>query len=390
MKKYLILLSLPFLIAGCATSEVDETAKKKAELQKLKATQQQTAFKISQLEKQLATLDPSFKPESTEIEIKKVLVTLDTIGTSDFEHFIEFQATASANQNIGVSPEMSGVIKEIYVKEGDYINKGQTIAKLDDIVMQNQIIELQSALAVAKTVYDKRARLWQQNIGSEIEYIRAKADVSNIENQITTIRSQTGKSMVYAPFSGSVEEVLVRNGEMASPGRGIVRLVSLNDIKVIADISESYIADVKKGDWVKVSFPTLEEDLNARISAIGQIVNPNNRSFQIEIDIPNKGSRIKPNLSGIVKLKDEEKKDVTMIPTKYIQQGKEGYFVYLAQKEEDQYICKKVTIDLGSSNEGSTIVSTGINTGDFLIAKGFNDVKDGDILEVVTDKEKDI
>ncbi len=383
MNKILLsLLAMLLFFSACKQEETPETLKKDiiAKKQEIRKTQKQLQTELDSLEAKLAKLDPS----SMKKEKKRRLVTTSPIEKKDFKRYVEIQGGVETDKIVSASSETGGRIQQLLVDEGDYVTKGQLIAVTDAEVINSNIDEIRKALELATSVYEKRDRLWKQNIGSEIEYLAAKNEKERLEKSIATAQTQLSKINVYAPMTGIVDMVMTNQGEMAGPGTPIIRILSTGRVKVVADLPEVYLRSVKAGDWVTIQFPALEKERRAKITSIGRTINANNRTFQAEVMLNNPGGLLKPNLMAIMLIKDFEAKDAVVLPTELIQQDVAGKdFVFIQDECEEGLCAKKVLIETGENYETETQIITGLDGTETLIRQGARSVSNGELIKVL-------
>jgi len=373
---FILLMSAFFVACGGSADDV-ETKKtllqeKRRELEKLNA-------EISQLEKEIAAKDPSFQSNKERI----TLVSIKPISRTSFTHFVEVKGKVVADNNVILTAETMGVVRTVNVSEGQGVGQGQVVVQQDNKVIQRTIEEVKTSLELANTLYEKQTKLWEQKIGTEIQYLEARNRKQMLESQLQTLYAQLDLSNVRAPFSGVVDEVFIKRGENAGPSTPLMRIVNLGNIKVEASVSESYLTKVKVGDPVVVEFPSLDIEEEARITMIGQIINPDNRTFRIEISVPNRSGKLKPDMLATVKLKDYQEENVVVVPTNLIQRDKAGDFVFVAIKKGKGFIAKKVKIKRGQSYQDKTLVTSGLEGGEQIIEEGFKEVVEGAKIEIV-------
>jgi len=356
---------------GCG----DELEATKKELKGLQKEEAEIATKIRELELKIAKLDTNALKEP-----EGVLVSTKMIRPGTFDHYIEVQGVAESNENIQMSTEIGGIVRQILVNEGDQVSEGQLLLKLADDVFQNNIGELQTSLDLAETIYKKRKNLWDKNIGSELQYLQAKNQMEGLQKKIQTILSQKKKTEIKAPFTGTIDEIFINEGEMAFPGMPVLRIVNLRNINMKADVSEAYIGSFSKGDSVTVEFPSIHKEASATISAVGQYIHPMNRTFKVEIKLANSDLILKPNLLGIIHLRSQVLLDALVVPTKYIQQDKGQNFVFITKREGKETQAQKKNIEIGLSYRGATVVTSGLNPNIELIADGSRTLADGDLI----------
>ena len=283
-----------------------------------------------------------------------------------------------------MSAEVGGEIISLPVKEGEKVQKGQLLAQLDDALIRKEIEDLKVTLELATTVFERQEKLWKQNIGSEIQFLEAKNKKENLQAKMNTLRTQSGKTRITAPVNGTVENIRIKIGEMATPGMTLFSVVNLDEIIIKADVPERYVGKVAAGDEVAIRFPAMDTERGATISSVGNIINPVNRTFRVEIKIPNKDHALKANLLAIVKINDYRNPNVVTIPTRLIQQSNGDRYVYLAVRNSDTPKAKKVLVEPGMTYASETEILSGINEGDILIDEGAHDVTDGSTLEIQT------
>ena len=372
---FIAILSLSFL-SSCGEKEPKTPEEKKAALEKKRN-------ELMTLQGQIAELEDALGEAAKKEEPSKLIEAMP-VKSETFNHYIEVQGTVESDKNVTILPEMPATIVSLKVKEGDKVSAGQVIATLDAGTFSKQVAELQTQLSLATTVYEKRKRLWEQKIGSEIEYLQSQTQKQALENSIATLKQQMRKTVVTSPISGTIDEVYAKQGEQANPAMPIARVVNVSDVQLVADVSENYLSSVKKGDKVKVFFSALGTEMEQKITFVGQTINTANRTFKVQIDLPNKEGKIKPNLVGTVKINDFQQEGAITVPTNLIQIGTDGNkFLYVVKEESGKKIAKKVVVKTGMSYEGSTIVTEGLSATDEVISKGYNEVVDGENVRFI-------
>ncbi len=378
MKKLLIAsFIVSFTLLGCQQS--DDLEAKKEKLSKLKEDLTELDVKIATLEKEILEFDSTWVPD----EDKGTLVNTINIETTVFDHYIEVQGTAESKETILLSAEIGGVVKSTLVKEGDVINKGQLLLQIDSRILQKNLDDLQTSLGLAQTIYQKQKNLWDQEIGSEIQYLQAKTGKESLEKKVQTLKAQIELTQVSSPIDGTVDEVFIKKGEMAGPGTQLIRVVNLGNIYTEADVSEAYVGKFNKGDTVQVSFPSLKLTQKGIISAVGQYINPMNRTFKVEALLLEKSLTLKPNLMSVIRLKDFTKREAIVVPSKYILHNGEQAYVFLAQTQDGNKVSHKVNIETGQSYKGKTLVISGLKESDQLITEGSMEVADAEEITIL-------
>jgi membrane fusion protein, multidrug efflux system len=368
--KTLLIYSFTLLLISCGKKEDNSLAGKKAKLAEFQKQAQTLTTDIKTLQSEIAKLEPN-----KEEKVKEIAVSPLTMQT--FKHFVEVNGSLDAENNVFVSPKMGGALTNVSVKEGDYVKQGQVIAKIDNSVLQTSMQEIQVQLETAKTLFERQKALWDQKIGTEVQFIQAKTGVEALEKRMATIRSQDAMNLVTSPISGYVDEVRQKSGEMAMPGLGILRVVNLNNLKVVAKVPDAYAGTVKKGDMVTVKFPDLEnKEVTAKLTFVSQTVNPVTRTFLVEAIIPNSGN-LKPNLNAVVTINDQSKGSAVVIEQNLIQRTEEGDLVYVAVQEGSKKIARSRKVKTGLSYNGQVEIIEGLSAGDLLITTGYQELVDG-------------
>lgn len=378
-------LAILLVVSSCsAPAENDgeiptELEAKKEMLKTLRAELRTTNQKIKEVESAIAAQDPNFAPKLT-------LVTATSIAKMDFNNFANLQATVQADETAMAGPEIPGRILTMTVDEGDNVRRGQRIATLDVQSVTTQKAELETAISLAKTVFERQERLWDQKIGTELQYLEAKNNYERLQQNLKSLDIQLAKANVYAPISGTIQQVFMRAGENAMPGAPIVSIISTGKLKIVADAPEEFLTKVRRGQKVTVNVPTLAEAFTAPISRIGKTVDPANRTFEVEINVPAATTRkLKTNLLAEVEVLEEKIKDAIVISQDMVQQevnGRQFVFVVADGKEADNKIAKKAFIETGSRFDNQVIVLDGLSVGDQLITNGSRGLIDGQSISV--------
>ncbi len=358
-----------------ATGNLEQIRKKKTELD---ASAQDIASQLKQLEKEIKKLDP---------QEKVPLITTFAVKETIFNHYVELQGNVSTKQNVVIYPEYSGTLTRVYVKEGQNVKKGQTLAKIDDGGLSQQVTQLQIQADLAKTTFERQERLWNQKIGSEIQYLQAKSAYEAQEQAVSQIKQQVGKTLVRAPFSGTIDDVITEQGTVVAPGQSMLfRIVNLKDMYIETDVPERYISNVVPGKNVEVEFPILGEKMNAKVRQAGNFINPANRTFKAEIAIKNKNNNIKPNLTAKLKINDYTSDKAILIKQSIISENAEGdqYVYIVSDKNENKAKAKRVIITTGKTQGDYIEVRSGLKNGDEIIDEGARSVKDGQDVKILS------
>jgi len=368
MKKLSILLSAIILFAAC-----NKSVDKKTELANLKSEANAINAKITALEKELG----AGKEASSS---KVIAVSVTPIAPVAFKHFVEAQGNVVAENTVLVSPQTGGMIVSLPVVAGQQVSKGQLIATLDNSILKESMEEVKHQLELAKTLFEKQKTLWDQQIGTEVQYLSAKSNKESLEKRLVTLRAQLGLSRLVAPISGTIEIVRQKAGEMGAPGLPIVQIVNLGNLKISAKIADSYLGSVKQGDPINIKFPDITKEITARISLVSKMVNPLTRTFDIEARIPNAGGDLKPNQLAVININDLSKANALVVDENIIQKTEKGNLVYVAVEENGKKVAKARVITIGLTYNGQAEITTGLQAGDLIITQGYQDLVDGQAI----------
>ncbi|QCK16062.1 efflux RND transporter periplasmic adaptor subunit [Mangrovivirga cuniculi] len=377
MKNNIIPFLSLILVISLTSCEKDLEAKKE-ELKELKKEASELQGKITSLENAIIKEDPEF----AEKNVNKIQIEVKDLEKETFTNFVEINGSVSTDKNVILSAQAGGQIERVNVSEGDRVRKGQTLVVLDTDVLRNNISEAEASYSLAKTMYEKRKKLYEQGVGSEIDYLNAETQKETLEQRIASLKSQLSNSYITAPFSGKVDGVMAKEGEVASPGMPMVRIVNLNDLKIEADVSERYIGSFKKGDSVEVFFPAFDESYKTVVSAVGDVINQANRTFSLQVKLPKDNDLLKPNLMATIRLADYQNEDAVVIPDKVILQDSRGFYVYKAKKDGDEFVAEKVYIEVGQTFDGNAEIESGLSAGDNVIVTGYREVSEGSIVKI--------
>ncbi len=390
MKNLIYLLTGLFVITSCGGKKEQtlEALIAQGDLEALRAKKSEIFAEQKSLENNIKILDSVI---SLKVGTEKLpLVTTLTTKATKFVHFLELQGSVETKQNVLVYPEMPGTLQRVYVQEGQQVSKGQLLASIDDGGIGSQVEQLKTQAELSKTTYERQKRLWEQKIGSEIQYLQAKTSYEATENAVKQAQSQLGKSTIRAPFSGVIDDVIKDQGTVVSPGPGseVFRIVNLSDMYITVDVPETYLSEIQKGKEALVFFPVLGDSVKTVIRQTGNFINPSNRAFTVEIAVPNKNGNIKPNLTARVNLNDYTKENAILIPQSIISENAEGeQYVYVAQKgdTDDEAIVNRKIVTTGKTQNSLIEILSGIEEGDMLVKEGARTVKDGQNVKIKND-----
>ncbi|PZD78431.1 efflux RND transporter periplasmic adaptor subunit [Mesonia sp. K7] len=388
MKQVSIILFAALLIVSCSenkdTGSIDEIINSK-DLERMRAKKTEVLASYDSIGDIIKRLEEAIvEVDSTK---KYPLVTSFKIQDTTFNSYISLQGSVETEENILIYPEYQGVLTRVYVQEGQKVRKGQLLARIDDGGLSNQLSQLEAQYQLAKTTYERQERLWNQKIGSEIQYLQAKTNMESSKSAVDQLRSQLGKTSITAPFSGTIDDVITEQGQVVSPGQAVMRIVNLGDMYVKASIPETYLQSVTQNKNVEVNFPALDKTVTGKIKTVSSYINPNNRTFEVEIDVPNKDNSIKPNLMANLKINNYSKDKAITIPTDAIQENAKGdkyVFVITDLDKENNAVAKQVQVETGLSQDGMIEVTKGLSSEDAIVLDGALTLKDGTKITLKT------
>ena len=378
MKKIILSSTVILLLAACgAGNNKSDVAGMKTQLENLKKQQSLIREKISMLEVQLAILDTSTKREE---KLKFVGVT--EMIPKDFNHYIEIQAMVEGDEDVSVNAELPGTIKEVLVKPGDRVVAGQVLAIMDDGTLRENLASMKAQRDLAKSMYDRQKNLWDQKIGSEVQFIQARSIKESMERQYAAIKEQWNATRIKSPINGTVDMVNIKMGQTVIPGVAIGRVVNLSNLKVKGEVAESYITKVQRGNKVVLYFPDIGKEINSVIEYSGQVVNTLNRTFNVEVRLEKKDGDFRPNQVVVMKIADYTADSSFVVPIGAIQRSGDGEFVYVAEELDGKVIAKRKQVASGMNYNGNTEIKEGLSLGDKVITIGYQNIVDGDLIRL--------
>lgn len=388
MKNIYLLFSAALILNACstkkepsleeilATNNIEQITSEKI---KIDAALQELTANLNKLNRKLTSLN---KDKNTP------LITTFKVQEEAFTHYIELQGNVQTKQNVLVYPEVPGILKEVLVKEGQQVKKGQILAVIDDGGLTQQVLLSQTNEQLAKTTFERQKRLWNEKIGSEIQFLQAKASYTSQKNATNQLKQQLKKFTVYAPFSGIIDDIFKEKGTVVAPGQRseLFRVINLSNMYIETDVPENYITSITKGKKVEVNFPILGKIVNSKIRQVGNFINPSNRSFKIEIGVPNQDLEIKPNLTAKLKLNDYTNTKAILIPQSIISENAEGQqFIYVVKdkRENNLAIAERLVIETGKTQGDFIEVTKNLNTDTEVILEGARSVNNGQAVKVI-------
>ena len=373
----LVLLLIVIVIASCGAKTNTTTtivAEKKAKLESLKKQQQDLTKQIAALEQEIVKIDPSAKAE------KAKLVAVTPLQPQSFNHFIDLQGKIDAdNISYVTSRGTPGLVRGIYVKQGDYVKKGQLLVKLDDALIKRQLEQAQTQLDFANNLYNRKNNLWKENIGTEVDVLTAKNNVDQAQRQIDILKEQWAFTNVYAEMSGIADEVTIKVGETFPSANGYIKIVSNTDLKVIVQVPDNYSASVKTGSTMQVTLPDIDKSFTANVSVSGKVIDPNSRTFYADARVP-AGMSVRPNQLAMVKILDYSAQEVISVPVNTLQTDEQGKYVLVAVNNNGKIYAQKKHVEIGQLYGDRVEIKTGLSSGDMLITEGFTNLYDGQLV----------
>jgi membrane fusion protein, multidrug efflux system len=353
------------------------SSNKQAQLSKLKEQQLTIADKIKTLESEIrAGQKDSLNPS------KFKLVGLKDVGINKFDHFVRVQGKLDGDQNAAVFADAPGTISSKFADVGQKVVKGQVLAQIDDQMYRSQMQGLESQYKFASDMYDKQKRLWDQKIGSEVQYLQAKTSKESLEKQITSLKQQIEKFKIKSPIDGTIEECNIKVGGVVSPDPRLAayRVLAFKNLKVVAEVSEAYSARVKLGDKLVVLFPDVNKQVETKVDFVSKYINPVNRTFMIETKLADGITELKANMIAIIQINDYHSEKAIQVPMNVIQTDPAGSYVYVVRPKEKYNAAFKQPVVLGNSYNGVAEVLKGLTAGDKVISVGYQELVDGEYV----------
>ncbi len=374
MKQIFILLTASFLLINCGKKEevnIDDLVKSN-DLVAIKAKRDALQADLVKLETVVTTLDVKKSEEA----LVSVMIVKDTI----FNHFLEVQGNVDTKENILIQPEMPGTLVSLNVKAGQRVSKGQILGRTDDSGMSQQLAAMENQYNLTKTTFERQKNLWNQKIGSEIQFLQAQTQMVGAQKTVLQMKAQLSKTLIKAPFTGVIDEVFVERGQVVAPSiQGLMRIVNLSNMYVSTEVPETYIGKLKVGTIVNVGLTSLGKIYSGRVRQVGNNINPTNRSFRIEVGVPNPDNLLRPNQVAKLQIIDYTNKNAISIPTNAILSNGDGTkYVYTAENSNGKTgTAKKVVIKTGQSSGNVTEILSGLDALDVIVTEGLNTITEG-------------
>lgn len=372
IQKAAVLLTILAVISSCGKKNDIN-----AELASLKKQRDELNLKISKIEKEI-------KANDTTAQIKVINVGVTELKSSEFNHYLEVQGKVDGEENTAVFPSNNAIVTAVFVKQGDMVRKGQVLAQLDNSILLKTIEATKVNVELANTLYEKYKSLWDQQIGSEVQFIQAKTAKESADKQLLALKEQLDLYLVKSPINGSVEELNAKVGMFASPSNPLplFRVVNFNSVKVLADVSESYASKIKIGNPVKVYFPDFDIELNSQLRYSSKYINPVNRTFSTEVRLGPSKVQYRANMLAIVKINDYRNASALSVPISVVKEGRDGKYLFAAREENGKTIARKLIVEVGETYNGLAEIKSGLVEGDKIITIGYNNLIDGQIILV--------
>lgn len=369
MKTTIQLLAILLLIS-CGGSDPAAIKKK---IDRKKTIIQKIEQQITDLETELATLDTTKKMDAHLVAVKE-------IKSEPFSHYIEVQGMLDGDNNVAVFPEAMGMIEEVYVKVGQRVSKGQLLARMNDAAARESVKGIETGLELATTVYEKQKSLWDQNIGSEVQYLQAKNTKETLEAQLAATRKQLEMMHIKSPINGTVEESSLKVGQTASPQYPAFRVVNFGQLKVVTEVAEAYASKIKPGDEIIVFLPDINKEYKAKVSFASNYINQVNRTFRVEAILKESAPQMKANMVAVLKINDYRNENAVILPMNFIQTDQNGLFIYIVEKSSEYYKAVKRSVKTGQIYNGLAEITEGVKPGENVITLGYLDVEEGEYV----------
>ncbi|MEY4930692.1 MAG: hypothetical protein RI909_1416 [Bacteroidota bacterium] len=370
------LLSTRSIVAAMITSVILTSCggDKAAKLEKLKAEQAELAQKIGALESELAAENPQ------EAVVRQKDIGVIELAPRKFDYYVQTQGMVESKDNILVSAKSMGSITSVLVTEGQAVVKGQVLAQIENAITLHAIDEAKASLELAKTVYERQKSLWDQKIGTEIQFLQAKNNKESLEKRLATLNEQLDMSRIKSPINGTVDAINIKIGENAAPGAPAFRVINTEDLKIKAKVSEAYVTSLKKGNVVRVNFPDLGKTLDATVSFVGRNIDPISRSFPIEIDLPGSAD-LRPSMTAVLKIVFQSEPQALCVPINLVQEINGQKVIYVMESDGKQTVARRKVIELGGVYDNLAEVKSGLKAGDKIITVGYQGLNDGEFVK---------
>lgn len=373
MRTIVKIAALAFITISTLACQTDKQEK----LAQLKRKQMEINNAITELEKEIANTDTTAHSKNNGTP-----VSTQVMKQSSFAHYIEVQGKLDGEENVQVFPKTAGgVVQKVLVKVGDKVKKGQILATLDDAALKKSYEQVESQYKLSKDVYERQNRLWEQKIGSEIQYLQAKTQMEATESSLASLKEQLEYMKIKSPIDGTVEDMPMKVGQAVSAAYPAATVINFSSLKIVAEVAEAYSSAISKGDSVLVSFPDLNKEYKTTVSSASNFINPINRSFKVEVRLSSKDASFKANMITILRIKDYQSPTALSVPINLVQTDANGNYVFVAKDENGARIARKAYVTQGQSYKGVVEILSGLNEGDRLIVSGQLNLTEGSAIQ---------
>jgi RND family efflux transporter MFP subunit len=390
MNKIIPLLILIIILSACGKNDQTtvESVIESKDLGSIRLKKSELVTRQNEIKEQIKLLDMAIEELD---QAKRIpLITTFKLEETVFNHFLELQGNVTTKDLLVIYPEYSGILTHVYVKDGQRVNKGQVLGKIDDGGLSQQLAQLKIQVDLAKTTFERQQRLWDQKIGSEMQYLQAKSNYEAQTQAIGQLEQQVSKTVITAPFSGTIDDVLTEQGSVVLPGQTpLMRIVNLDNMYIVTDVPEKYVSNITENKKVEVEFPVLGKKLESRVRQVGDFINPSNRTFKVEVSIPNKEKSIKPNLTARLRINDYSNSKALLIPQSIISENAEGeQYIYIVDNktEGNEATAAKMIIETGRTQGDFIEVLNGLQPGMEIIHEGARSVNDGQKVKIINEE----
>ena len=387
MNKIIPLILVMLILSSCGKKDKTtvESVIESKDLESIRLKKSEMVVQQIEIKEQIKRLDIAIS--ELDDRRKVPLITTFVVKEAVFNHYLEIQGNVTTKDLLVIYPEFSGILTHVYIKEGQWVNKGQVLAKIDDGGLSQQLAQLNIQVELARTTFERQQRLWDQKIGSEMQYLQAKSNYEAQTQAIGQLEQQVAKTIITAPFSGTIDDVLTEQGSVVLPGQTpLMRIVNLNNMYIVTDVPEKYVSNISINKRVEVEFPVLGKKIDSKVRQVGSFINPSNRTFKVEVAIPNKEKSIKPNLTAKLRINDYSNPKALLIPQSIISENANGeQYIYVIKNKTstNEAIAEKVIIET-SLTQGDVIeVITGLEPGMEIIQEGARSVNDGQKVKII-------
>jgi len=387
MNKIIPLILVMLILSSCGKKDETtvESVIESKDLKSIRLKKSEMVVQQTEIKEQIKRLDIAIS--ELDDQRKVPLITTFVVKEDVFNHYLEIQGNVTTKDLMVIYPEFSGILTHVYIKEGQWVNKGQVLGKIDDGGLSQQLAQLNIQVELARTTFERQQRLWDQKIGSEMQYLQAKSNYEAQTQAIGQLEQQVAKTIITAPFSGTIDDVLTEQGSVVLPGQTpLIRIVNLNNMYIVTDVPEKYVSNITINKRVEVEFPVLGKKIDSKVRQVGSFINPSNRTFKVEVAIPNKEKSIKPNLTAKLRINDYTNPKALLIPQSIISENANGeQYIYVIKNKtsNSEAIAEKVIIET-SLTQGDVIeVITGLEPGMEIIQEGARSVNDGQKVKII-------